>query len=98
MATSKQDGGWVGGQVGGQAASHPFEDAGRRVDIQWFPPIPGQIMAVENCRVHDVTERGIEFSDNRGNYYHIQNFPFIVISFDPAFDPDTQGKLIRGTV
>lgn len=71
-----------------QEAQHPLNDHSRRTDIIVWPPIPGTQLAYKKVCVHAVNERSIEFSDDKGNYNVVANMPFVVCSFDPAFDPD----------
>ena len=75
---------------------HPFGDPGRRVDLVLYPPVPGAILAYKRATLHTLDERGVEFTDIKGNYYRVANMPYIIASFDPNFDPDTEGRLIRG--
>jgi hypothetical protein len=82
----------AGGVEGG-----PFADLTRRVDIVLYPPVPGTILAYKKVTIHATDERGIEFADGKGNYYRVANMPMIVVSFDPSFDPDTEGRLVRGS-
>jgi hypothetical protein len=84
-------------EAGEPESVHPFEDHGRRVDMVLYPPIPGSILAYQRVRVHSVDDRAVEFSDEKGNYYRAANMPMLVVSFDPAFDPDTEGRLVRGS-
>lgn len=77
-------------------ALHPFLDHSRRSDITFYPPVPGMVMQLKKVTVHASDGRSVEFEDDKGNYYRISNMPYAVVSFDPEFDPDTQGKLIRG--
>lgn len=76
---------------------HPFLDSTRRADIQFYPPsVPPIMMVVKKIRVQVADERSVEFTDDRGNYYRITGMPYSLVSFDPGFDPDTEGRIIRG--
>jgi hypothetical protein len=76
---------------------HPFTDDTRRTDLWYYPPIPGALMQIKEVTVHAADERSVEFSDEKGNYYRVANMPYTVCSYDPQFDPDTEGRIIRGT-
>ena len=76
---------------------HPFAQPERRTDISFYPPSMPPVMAcIKKIRVHVSDERSVEFTDERGNYYRIVGMPYGLVSFDPSFDPDTEGRIIRG--
>ncbi len=83
--------------AGGQETVHPFSDSSRRVDVVLYPPIPGAVIAYKKVTINACDERGIEFTDEKGNYYRAANMPILAVSFDPRFDPDTEGRLVRGS-
>ncbi len=76
---------------------HPFADNGRRSDVTFYPP--GMVMQLKQVNIHSVSpdDRAVELSDEKGNFYRLANIPYVVVSYDPGFDPDTEGRLIRAT-
>jgi hypothetical protein len=85
----------AGEQAAGEAI-HPFDPAGkRRCDLTVYLPVPGQSCMWKNIRIASTDDRSIEFWDERGNYQRVVLMPHVVASFDPDFDPETEGRIIR---
>lgn len=75
---------------------HPFADPSRRADVTLYPPVPGMVMQLKKVTVHATEGQACEFADEKGNYYKFAGIPYAIVSYDPGFDPDTEGRIIRG--
>ena len=70
-------------------------DGSRRADITFYPPVPGVVLQCRKVRFHRVDGEAVEFWDERGNFQRIGRVPYILVSYDPGFDPETEGRIIR---
>lgn len=73
-------------------ASLPFQ-GDRRVDITIIFGVT--MAAIQKVRLIEASDKAVAFVDERGNYYRFAMVPYTVSCWDPEFDPDSEGKLIR---